>query len=180
MKNNLIIFSALFVMLFATACTKNTQKPTTDTTTNVSSKTVTLQQSLAGKWYFIKDSVKATDTYTPIQFLQKQSFNKGDYIVFNNNNTGSLSTNVSYDALETNYVKLYINPNAGPIIPTLKFNYQLSSDDSTVLVSNLVESYNRGYVISHINATSMVLTTYTEIPKYPHDYRFVQQLYFSK
>jgi hypothetical protein len=175
MRVRLIFISIILPLVFISACNKESAKPKTPATLN---PTPTITQSLAGKWYFVKDTVVATDLYTPITFPQAYRLSHLDYIVFNPDGITELSEQVANDALVTPYTRLYVNPNEFLATAPFVYQYKGSATDSTLVLTK-ADGSTRGYAIKKLTADSLVLYTQTEITKYPHDYRFVQYIRFS-
>jgi len=176
MKTNLILLTLISLLFVIQACKKDGTKPKTAATT---SQPVTITQSLAGKWYFTEDTVKAADSYTPIVFPQVYRLSHLNYIVFNGDSTAVFSDQIAHDALITDYIKLYVNPNEPLESASSLFKFKGSSTDSTLVITK-ANGTSIGYAIKKLNADSLVLFTQTEIAKYPHDYRFAQYIHFSR
>lgn len=175
---NIPALSVLFLWALAlNACKKENNKPASTLPDNTS--TATAAPSLVGKWYVVKDSIQAFDLYTPISFQNKLSFGNTDYVTFNDDSTGAISSQVAFKALYTDYVKLYINPDKTEL-PNLNFKYHASLKDNTLQIPNIDALNGIGYSIVKLSPNKLVLYTQNEIPTLQHDYRFKQYIYFTK
>jgi len=177
MKNIPALSTLLLLALVLNACKKENNKPASTPPDNTS--TSTAAPSLVGKWYVVKDSIQAFDLYTPISFQNKLSFGNADYVTFNEDSTGAISSQVAFKALYTDYIKLYINPNEAEL-PNLNFKYHASLKNNTLQIPNIDALNGIGYSIANLNSTELVLYTQDEIPTIEHDYRFKQYIYFTK
>lgn len=178
MKFTLNLTAIILFMLIWSGCKKDAKpKPSTSTTTTTPP---TITQSLAGKWYFAKDTVKATDYYTPIVFPQNYSFiGKFDYLEFTADSAAKINEKIGHDALMTNFIKFYVNPDQPETYPPYTYKFKASSADSTVTFTGS-DAIGSSYAIKKLTADSLVLYHRTEITKYPHDYRFAQYVRFSR
>ncbi|OKS86726.1 hypothetical protein [Mucilaginibacter polytrichastri] len=174
---NVILIMIIALTVVIQGCKKDGSKP--QTTSNIS-KPVTINQSLSGKWYFVKDTVQATDFNTRIVFPQNYFFiGKFDYIEFTADSTAQINEQIGHDALMTNFIKFYVNPDHPDAFPPFIYKYKASAADSSLLLLNS-NNTGIGYSIKKLTADSMVLYTRTEITEYPHDYRFAQYIRFSR
>lgn len=171
MKGKWKLLTAMIVVFILNGCKKDNNQPAN----MYSNQTTTIDQTLTGKWFIVKDSIQAFDYNTPMSFTQKLAFSNADYVVFNKDSTGTISSQVAYTALYTDYTRLYINPNE-PEIPNLNFKYKFSAKDSTLSIP-LINSLNGiGYGITKLDAKNLVLYTEDVITKYPHSYTFKQHI----
>jgi hypothetical protein len=173
MKNSVIFFALILLLTVIQACRKTETKPATSS--DISPKVTTL----AGKWYFVKDTVEAADFYTPFTFPQAYRLSNLNSMVFNADSTAVISDQVAHDALIMDYTKLYINPNEVAATLPFVFKYNWISADSTLALIK-ADGTTVSYTIKKLTADSLVLYTHTEIAKYPHDYRFAQYIHFSR
>lgn len=181
MKNTLLSIAALLV-LFLNACKKDGNKPSAPVTDTP--KPLTTAQMLVGKWTIVKDSVQVFDFRTPLTNPQNLVLGKSDFVVFNGDNTATVSSQVGFDALYTDYGKFYINPGENVKLPNFTFNYQVTPPanelPATLGIPNLALGVSVGYDISQLNSTSLVLHNENIIAKYPHEYVIKRDIYLSK
>lgn len=177
MKKSLVLLALIVMMLTIASCKKDSAKPKT---TSSISQPLTINQSLSGKWYFVKDTVLATDFSTPIVFPQRYSFiGKFDYLEFTTDSTANINEQIGHDALMTNFIKFYVNPDHPDSYPPYAYKYKASATDSTLTFTGS-DATGSVYAIKKLTTDSLVLFIRTEITEYPHDYRFNQYIRFSR
>ncbi|WP_428328992.1 hypothetical protein [Mucilaginibacter sp.] len=176
MKAKVILITIFALAYITQGCKKDSAKP--KPTTSIS-KPLTINQSLSGKWYFVKDTVVATDFNTPIVFPQRYSFiGKFDYLEFTADSAAKINEQIGHDAMMTNFIKFYVNPDHPDTYPPYIYKYKASAADSTLSFTG--SDASGGYAIKKLTTDSLVLFIRTEITKYPHDYRFNQYIRFSR
>jgi hypothetical protein len=181
MKKYILLSGIAFMLFAAIGCKKDGAQPSSTTTTT--NKPLTTAEILIGRWTIVKDSVQTFDFQTPIQNPQKLNFSSSDYITFGKDSTATVSSQVGFDALYTDYGKYYINPDEKVQLPNFKFNYAVTQPanlPATLGIPNLAFAVSVGYEITVINSTSVVLHNQTIITKYPHEYVIKNDIYLSK
>jgi hypothetical protein len=119
MKKSILAF-ACFISLLC-ACKKDNKKPATP----ISNQQSSANQMLLGKWTIVKDSLQTFDYTTPIVSPQHLVLSGNDFVVFNNDSTATVSSQLGFAALYTDFGKFYINPNAPADIPRSISNIRL-------------------------------------------------------
>lgn len=154
-------------------------------------KAATLMDSISGKWYINKDSVRTLDLTTPIpNLVTPPPFGPNDNIIFNRDSTAIISSNAAFSAFYTDYrasntdSQLIINT---AIRPNLKFKFNVSragygarETRYALTAQNLAGSVSISYEVRMPSAATMVLTRTLEIPTTRHDYRIMEFVYLRK
>ncbi len=188
--NLLVILSLIFIW---SACKKDSVKPAATTGNN---QQTSVNQSLIGKWFVVKDSVQTFDLYNLIpNIVQTPSFSNNDFVMFNKDSTATISSRAAFSAFYTDYEafntnsKLIINP---VINPNLNLKYNITTQGYTIPLSSPQLAYFLAltnitplnslvdYQISLPTPTSMVLQREHEIPTVLHDYRIKEYIYLQK
>ena len=184
MKTKKILLSALCLMLLASACQKDNSKTTVPVAKTPVAKTPSNQslistQALAGQWFVVKDSIQTVDLNKLLPAMRNLSYSNSDYVVFNSDNSGTISSQNAFNALYTNYPGQFVSDfNQGT--PNLNFNYQASTSDNTLSIPKISSNVGIGYNVTMLSATSMLLYTESIIVDSPHQYTFKQYIYLSK
>lgn len=145
---------------------------------------LTASQLLVGKWLITKDSVQTFDYNTRIADPVKYIPGPADFVVFNKDKSGSVSSSLGFNVLYTDYGRLYINPGGPADVPKYNFSYLVSDDIAgsppTLQIPDISQNNGVTYRITGLSANSMVLHYETNIAKFPHDYIIKEDIYLSK
>ena len=178
-KKSITLAAICSLLLLLNACKKDNKNVNAPATKATATQPLTTAAAVAGKWFVVKDSIQTSDYDTVLPSMRNISYSTADFVVFNTDNTGAISTQNAYNALYTNYPNQFVNQTV-PSAPNLNFNYKVSVADNTLSIPKINSNIGIAYKITMLSATRMLLYTEANVVQAPHEYDFKQFIYLSK